>query len=180
VACASACRASRASSAARPSRRSAGDERPVLLRREAEAVDRGERVLQRLRAEDDRERVRAALLVEGAETVGQTGLRDPERDARDPQLPGDRRPLAGHGVGARPHLGGATLGGPHLRLQRVELEHGRARSRRQHVVGAAELGGPAGRLRAGGGERRNADGRDGGDCQNRRQSADGTVHGAGH
>jgi hypothetical protein len=126
----------------------AGDERPVLLRGEAEAVDRGERVLERVRAQDDRERVGAALLVQRAEALRQAFLRGVQRDACDAQLPRDGRALAGHGVGAGAHLGGAALRGPDLRLQRVELEHGRARSRRQRIVRVAELGGPAGRLRA--------------------------------
>src|SRR6185503_2915781 len=79
----------------------AGDERPVLLRGEAEAVDRGEGVLERVRAQDDRERVGAALLVQRAEALRQAGLGGVQRDACDAQLSGDGRALAGHGVGAR-------------------------------------------------------------------------------
>ncbi len=156
------------------------DQHPVLPGREAEAVDRLQRVLERVRGEDHRDRVGAALLVQRAEALLEAAMGRVGRAPRDPQRRGDRRALALERGDARLRRGELGVCAPHLRLECIELEHGGARPGRERLVGTTKPVGLVRRLRSRRGEREAAEGRDRGDRQGHRKSAVSTVHGAGH
>ncbi len=69
------------------------DDAAALIGEPGERVELRERVVEGLRSEDDRERVRPAVLVEAAQVVGELPLRDRERSpgrsdlSRQPRLP---------------------------------------------------------------------------------------------
>jgi hypothetical protein len=83
------------------------DDRPVGLRGGPFGLEAGERVVERLRAEHDRERIGVALLVDGTEARGQVAL-------------GDGKDLLGHRELA-PRLYGLAVDRGGLRPKRRQL-----------------------------------------------------------
>ena len=81
-----------------------------------------DRVVKRRRAEDHRNRVGLALLVEELEPCRERPLRDGERVLRDPDLAPDERLLGADPDGLFLKAAEAAPGVRNLRLERVEIE----------------------------------------------------------
>ena len=98
-----------------------------------------DRVAERLCPQQDRERVRLALLIDVHESLGEVTLRDAQHPADEREPVADRRPLGGDCIDLRAQRLDPRLLLTETTLERVELDERRVRALPQGRVLLAEL-----------------------------------------
>src|SRR5690242_10342447 len=159
-------------------KRGRNHEPTALVAHALEPVECRHRIVQRLRAENDGERIGVTLLVQRAEVVAQMPLRDHESSLRCTDLLRKLELLRMELCGFRAKAHERLPRGGEVRVERIEIERRAVQTPRERVLLCAQApdarAGPGGCRRAGGEEERRTDA-----CEQRRGSCPSGAHGGG-